>query len=135
MITQLTFSEEFRYQDELWGITIPVRLTHGSRTTNVYAKVDTGGDVCLFSHEIGLRLGLQVEQGVRKNLDSLGGPIEAFGHDVILQTGNLAFESLIFFAKYPNLPRNILGRQGWLRKLRLAIIDYDNVLYLNGYDS
>jgi hypothetical protein len=34
-----------------------------------------------------------------------------------------------------NLRRNLLGRQGWLRKLRIAVIDYDNLLYLSVYDS
>jgi hypothetical protein len=97
--------------------------------------VDTGGEVCLFSNEIGSRLGLQVEQGIPTTLDSLGGPIEAFAHEVVIQTGDLIFESLVYFAKFPNLPRNILGRQGWLRKLRMAVVDYDNLLYLNTYDS
>jgi hypothetical protein len=80
-------------------------------------------------------LGLQVEQGIPTTLDSLGGPVEAFGHEVVIQTGDLIFESLVYFAKFPNLPRNILGRQGWLRKLRMAVVDYDNLLYLNTYDS
>jgi hypothetical protein len=37
--------------------------------------------------------------------------------------------------KYPNLPRNLLGQQGWLRNLKLAVIDYDNLLYLISYGS
>ena len=68
-------------------------------------------------------------------LSSLGGPLEAFGHEVTVQTGTLAFQSLVYFAKYPGLSRNILGRQGWLRNLRLAVIDYDNLLYLSAYDA
>ena len=47
----------------------------------------------------------------------------------------LVFQSLIYFAKYPGLPRNLLGRIGWLRNLRLAVIDYDNMIYLNTYDD
>jgi hypothetical protein len=61
--------------------------------------------------------------------------VDAFGHDVFLQTGELAFESRVYFAKYPGLPRNVLGRQGWLRNLRIAVIDYDSVLYLGAYNS
>jgi hypothetical protein len=41
----------------------------------------------------------------------------------------------VYFAKYPGLPRNILGRQGWLHNRRLAVIDYDNLLYLSAYDA
>jgi hypothetical protein len=37
--------------------------------------------------------------------------------------------------KYPNLPRNLLGRQGWLRNLKLGIVDYDYLLYLSAYGS
>lgn len=61
--------------------------------------------------------------------------LEAYGHYLTLQTFELTFESLVYFAKYPGLPRNLLGRTGWLRNLRLAIIDYDNMIYLNAYDD
>jgi|SRR5262245_9427197 hypothetical protein len=135
MATQLTFTEEFVYDDNPSGITVPVALSYGATDILVSAKVDTGAQVCLFSHEDGLKLGIPIEQGIFARLDSLGGPIEAFGHEVTIQTGNLAFYSLAFFAKYPGLSRNILGRQGWLRNLRMAVIDYDNLLYLNAYDS
>jgi hypothetical protein len=135
MTTQLTFAEEFRYRDDASGITIPVTVVCGGRTLRVYAKVDTGAEVCLFKSEHGEELGLAIEQGVPKVLNTLGGPLEAFGHEVTIQTGELAFQSLVYFAKYPGLPHNILGRQGWLRSLRLAVIDYDNLLYLSAYDA
>lgn len=135
MATQLTFTEEFVYDDDPTGITVPVMLSYGATDILVSAKVDTGAQVCLFSHEDGLKLGIPIEKGLFARLDSLGGSMEAFGHEVTIQTGELALYSLAFFAKYPGLPRNILGRQGWLRNLRMAVIDYDNLLYLNTYDS
>ena len=61
--------------------------------------------------------------------------MEDFGHELTLQTGDLVFQSMVYFAKYPGLPRNVLGRRGWLRNLRLAVIDYDNLLYLSAYDD
>ncbi len=133
MTQELSFSEEFHYEDDLAGITIPVVLSYGNKSRRVQAKVDTGGEVCLFSREEGMFLGVPVDQGVPKTLSSLGGNIEAFGHEVTIQTGEMIFQSVVYFAKYPNLPRNILGRQGWLRKLKLAVIDYDNLLYLSAY--
>jgi hypothetical protein len=135
MVTQLTFTDEFVYDDSPSGITIPVMLSYGSIDILVSAKVDTGAQVCLFSHEDGLKLGIPIEQGLYTVLDGLGGSIEAFGHEVTIQSSELAFHSLVFFAKYPGLTRNILGRQGWLRNLRMAVIDYDNLLYLSAYDS
>ncbi|MGH9836495.1 MAG: hypothetical protein ACRD9Y_26015 [Blastocatellia bacterium] len=96
MTTQLTFDEEFHYKDDPIGISIPVTLSHDGRIVRTTAKVDTGGGVCLFSHEDGLKLGLAIEQGLPTVLDSLGGPIPAFGHEVNLQTGNLAFQSVVY---------------------------------------
>lgn len=131
---QLNFAEEHRYKDNEGGIPIRVKLTYGE-TIRVSAKVDTGSAVCLFSHEDGLDLGIPVEQGIPKRLGGLAGSLDAFGHEVTLQTGEIAFQSFVYFAKYPNLPRNLLGRQGWLRNLKLAVIDYDNLLYLSAYGS
>jgi len=134
MAIQLTFTEEFVYDDDPSGVTLPVILSYGAADILVSAKVDTGAQVCLFSHEDGLKLGIPIEQGLFARLDRLGGAIESYGHDVTIQADELAYYSLGFFAKYPGLSRNILGRQGWLRNLRMALIDYDNLPYLNAYD-
>jgi hypothetical protein len=134
-MTQLTFDEEYRYKDDEEGISISVTLTYSGKTIRTDAKVDPGSAVCLFSHEDGLDLGVSIEQGDPIKLGSLTGSLEAFGHEVTLQTGQLVFQSTIYFAKYPGLPRNLLGRRGWLRNLRMALIDYENLLYLSAYDS
>lgn len=134
MIT-LSFTETIRYKESSAGISIPVQLAYGQQVFWTDAKVDPGAEVCLFKHEEGRKLGLLVEQGVPITLGTLTGSVEAFGHEITLQTGGLIFQSLVYFAKYPNLPRNILGRRGWLRNLKLAIIDYDNLLYLSAYDE
>ncbi len=132
---QLNFDEEHRYKNDDYGIPILVRLTYGGTSIEVTAKEDTGCAVCLFSHEDGLDLGVPVEQGLPMQLGGLAGSLDVFGHEVTLQTGNIAFQSFVYFAKYPNLPRNLLGRQGWLRNLKLGVIDYDNLLYLSAYGS
>ena len=135
MVVELAFTEEFRYRDDPSGVTIPVWLTFGKEDIRVFAKIDTGSEVCLFSYEIGLKLGVPIETGTPGVLNSLGGPLDAFGHEVVIQSGHLCLESFVYFAKYRGLPRNILGRQGWLRNLRLGLVDYDNLLYLSAYDS
>lgn len=132
---QLNFAEEYRYKDDEEGIPIRVMLTYGGKTIRVAAKVDTGAAVCLFSHEDGLDLDIPIEQGVPIKLGGLTGSLDAFGHEVMLQTGDIVFQSFVYFARHPNLPRNLLGRQGWLRNLRLGVIDYDNLLHLSAYGS
>jgi hypothetical protein len=132
---QITFAEELHYKDDDDGIPLQIRLSYAGHTIEVTAKVDSGAAVCLFSNEVGLALGAPVEQGIPKRLGGLAGSLDAFGHEVTLQTGNIAFQSFVYFAKYLNLPRNLLGRQGWLRNLKLGVIDYDNLLYLSAYGS
>jgi hypothetical protein len=132
---QLSFSQEHRYKDDEEGIPVAVTLFYTGDSLDVTAKLDTGSAVCLFSHEAGSALGIPVEQGIPIRLGGLAGTLDAFGHEVTLQTGQIAFQSLVYFAKHPGLQRNLFGRRGWLRNLRLGLIDYDNLLYLSEYNS
>lgn len=59
----------------------------------------------------------------------------AFGHSVTLHTLGLEFDSVVYFAADYGLERNLLGRVGWLQKVRLAIIDYDSTVNLGAYDQ
>ena len=135
MPIQINYSESFQYSDKEEGITLRVILTAGDRVREAFAKVDTGAAVCLFSREVGVLLGLDIEQGIPLRLETLAGTLDAFGHEITIQTGSLAFQTLVYFAKHPGLSRNFLGRQGWLRSIRLGIVDYENMLYLSHYDS
>lgn len=130
MAYELTVS----YPDKDGGILLYMALSHAGFRASAEAVVDSGGAVCLFSRELGLALGLDIEAGIPKRLSSLGGPIDCFGHEVTIETASLSFQSIVYFAKYPNLPRNILGRQGWLRNLKLGLVGYENKLYLGKYE-
>ncbi len=134
MANYLSFVNVYHYSGDESGITLPVVLHHEGLSFITSAKVDTGSEVCLFSREVGEDLGLIIEDGMPLELNSLGGTVEAFGHEVLLQTVDVAFTSVVYFSKYP-VRRNLLGRQGWLRQLRIAIVDYDNMLYLSRYDD
>ncbi len=103
---ELTFSDSISYPDSEGGILLYVVLSRAGLRATAEAVVDSGGSVCLFSREIGVSLGLDVEAGIPKRLDSLGGPIDSFGHEVTIETASLTFQSIVYFSKYPNLPRN-----------------------------
>lgn len=79
--------------------------------------------------------GLPVEEGIPLSLETLTGALEAFGHEVTIQTLGLTFQSVIYFSRHAGLPRNLLGRNGWLRNVRLGVIDYDNQIFLSSYDD
>jgi catechol 2,3-dioxygenase-like lactoylglutathione lyase family enzyme len=116
MPTQLRFDVTFVYPDRAEGITIPTVLSFGDRIVNTFAKADPGVECCVFSREIGEKLGLDIERGIHQPMGSLTGTLDTFGHEVTIQTFDLTFQSIIYFAKYPGLPRNLLGRIGWLRQ-------------------
>jgi len=130
---QLSFDILYQYSDKDAGIIIPTGLILGDKAVHTYANVDPGTEFCIFSNEIGLELGLDIETGLPQLMGSLTGTLETYGHEVTIQTFGIAFQSVIYFSKYQGLPRNLLGRVGWLRQLRLAIIDYECKLYLSRY--
>ena len=135
MPAQLNFRFQFDYPDRPEGIRLPATLTFGGKAVHTHAYVDPGAAFCVFSREIGEKLGLNIESGIPKRMGSLVGTLDTFGHEVTLQTLEVSFQSFVYFAKYPGLQRNLLGRQGGLRNLKVGLIDYDNLLYLSAYDS
>jgi hypothetical protein len=130
----LNFDLLFEYSTLKDGITIPVGLRLNGLSVNCEAKVDTGAQVCLFERELGESLGLNIESGHRRPLETLTGSFTAYGHTVTLHTVGLNFDSMVYFAATDHLPRNLLGREGWMQKICLAIVDYDSALYLGHYD-
>jgi hypothetical protein len=47
----------------------------------------------------------------------------------------LATHSPIYFFADPMIDRNVLGRTGWLDRVRLGLIHHDNKIYLASYDA
>jgi len=135
MSYQLTFAERFVYDATESGITVPTILTSGARSVHADAKIDTGSQFCIFAREIGERLGLDIESGLPKEMGTLVGQMTTFGHEVTLETFGFLFSTVVFFAQQRKLPRNLLGRAGWLQMIRLAVIDYDREIYLSLYDD
>jgi hypothetical protein len=62
------------------------------------------------------------------------GRVEAFGHLVTVETLGLKFESVVYFFADERINKNLLGRLGWLDRIRLGLIDHDGVLYVASYD-
>lgn len=130
----LPFDSSHRYASDADGLLIPVALQRGQTFHKTSACIDTGASVCLFSREIGEILGLDIERGNYKRLGTLAGGLDAFGHEVGIQALDIALSSFVYFARDYSLSRNLLGRTGWLNKLRFGLIDYDQLIYLSRYD-
>lgn len=102
-MTQINYHAELTYKEDETGIPVEIKLRYAGNNITVTAKVDTGAAVCLFSYEAGCALGIPIEQGIPKRLGGLTGTLEAFGHEVTLQSADIAFQSVVYFAKF--MPR------------------------------
>ncbi len=135
MAVHLTFGEEYTYDTTLKGITIPVTLTLGETIIDLFAKVDTGADFCIFKREHGEALGIDIEAGDQQRFATVAGAFLTYGHAVRLSTFNCHFDVTVYFAADYNFSRNVLGRRGWLDQVRMGLIDYDGKLYVSKYSD
>lgn len=135
MTFPIHFSQRHKYDSLESGITIETTLHHGDLEINCEAKIDTGSQLCLFEREIGEYLGVEIESGLKVELATLARTLTAFGHEITLETLGLTFHTFVYFPLSHSIQRNILGRQGWLQLVRLAVVDYDSEIYLSAYDD
>jgi len=97
-------------------------------------RCDTGASNCLFEREHAGLLNLEIETGHPKTFWTATGRVETFGHTVELDVLGLQVESLVYFFADERINRNLLGRTGWLDRVRFGLIDHDLELYLAAYD-
>lgn len=131
----LTFSKVHNYNTGETGITVRVRLSNVSETTDVTAKIDTGASHCIFGRDVGEMLGLDVESGAQQSFLTAAGNFLTFGHEVTFSVLGIETTTTVFFAADENFNRNVLGRQGWLDRVRLGLVDYEGKLYLSDYNE
>ena len=113
---------------------MPVFLNDGAEGVKLLAHVDTGASHCLFERRHGELLNLDVEAGDPMAFRTATGSIKAFGHLVTIETLGLNFESVVYFFADERTNKNLLGRLGWLDRIRLGLIDHDAVLCVASYD-
>ncbi len=114
---------------------MPVILTVGNKTVDCRAKVDTGAEHCLFQRELAEGLELDLESGEFMKMNTLGGPIPTYGHQVVMQTLGMTFDVMVYFAEDYGISRNLLGKHGWLEQVRIGLIDHDEILYVSPYNE
>lgn len=63
------------------------------------------------------------------------GSFMTFGHEIMISFNELEWQTMVFFAVEEFFPVNVIGRVGFLDRLRIALIDYDRELYFSHYDE
>lgn len=126
----LNFPIRHHFHSSEKGIVIPCSLWRGGGVADLYAKVDSGSEYCLFQREVAEELQIEVESGFPVKLNTLTGLFTGYAHTVLLDTLGVQFESVVVFHPGYNTSRNILGRVGWLNNLHLGLTMDDDMIYL-----
>jgi hypothetical protein len=132
---EIVYRYRFSYDLDDVGIALPVILNANAGAESVIATIDCGSTLCVFQREIAERLGIAVEDGIEDYVSAIGTIIKVHGHEVTLTLGELALDLFVYFPAYQQIPRNLLGRQGFLQRLRFGLDDYEGFVYLSHHDD
>ena len=134
-VTYLNLPLVHRY--DIWSgdIEVPAKLIAGTHEVDLVAKIDTGSTFCLFGREHAAELGLTLEDGERLRIQSVNGGFTAYGHELTIRVLDIEHAAIVYFYADDNFGRNVLGRRGWLDRVRLGIVDHDSELYLAPYND
>jgi len=84
-----------------------------------------------FEREHGELLGLDIESGAPTTIGTATGKFLAFEHRITLVTFGLSWDATVCFIAEDGIKRNVLGRQSWLDRVKLGLIDYEGRLLLS----
>lgn len=131
---QVQFGTGYKYRDHE-GISLPIALSYGDRKASFRAALDTGASVCVFQRRHAERLGLHLEAGLPTRIATVTGTFSAYAHEVTIDVLEIKVDAMVYFAADPAMPRDVLGRMGWLDRIRLGLIHHDEQIYLSYYDD
>ena len=124
MAISVSYDVVEHYSQTAQGIVIPVVLRLSpEQEVRLEAKLDTGADYCLFRRQYAEALGLNVESGDRQRFSTAAGPFIAYGHEITLVAMGFVLTGTCYFFEDSAINKNVLGRNGWLNKVRIGVDD------------
>ena len=110
------------------------RKATGSRIPRA-SLVDTGASFCIFQRVHAETIGIAVDSGEPMRISTVTGGFDAYAHRVALGVLGIEVEATVCFAEDYAMPRDVLGRTGWLDRVRLGLVDHDRQFFLSHYDD
>lgn len=135
MTNLLEFDVVHEYSIYKVGITVNTTLQTGNYSVDINAKIDTGSTYCIFERHYGDRLNLDIESGNLVEISTAGASFRVFGHEISLTVLGIETISTVYFAEEDSFNRNVLGRIGWLDRVKLGLIEQEGKLFLSKYSK
>lgn len=127
----LEFDAVHEYSLFKTGIAVDATLRNGNLSVDIDSRVDTGSTYCVFERHYGETLNLKVESGTAVNIGTATGSFRAFGHELSLSVPGIETVSTVYFAESEFFDRNVLGRIGWLDRVKFGLIERQGKLFLS----
>lgn len=116
-------------------ITIPVTLISDIATqVDLSAKLDTGSSHCIFEKKFADWLELDLASGAQTRFSTATGYFYCYGHELTVSIFDMEWEATVYFAESEAFSLNVVGRVGFLDRLRIGLIDYEQLIYLGLYE-
>lgn len=131
MAETLEFNVVHYYDLKAVGIPLDVSLIYNGKTSGFVAKIDTGSTFCIFRRSHGELLDLEIESGNPIQIGTATGSFRAYGHQLTLTVLGIENVSTVYFAESDYFDRNVLGRIGWLDRVKLGLIEREGKLFLS----
>jgi hypothetical protein len=117
------------------AIALPITLISDYDTkVDFSAKLDTGSTYCIFERKYADWLGLHLASGVLTRMATATGLFYCYGHELTLSVFDLEWQATVYFAEPEAFSLNVVGRVGFLDRLRVGIVDYEQLVYLGLYE-
>jgi len=131
----LGFSHLHSYP-EYPAITVPIVLTSDLKTrVSLHAKLDTGSTYCIFEKRYAEWLDLDLMSGILTRIETPTGSFYCYGHELIVSAFDIEWQAVVYFAEHHAFRTSVVGRVGFLDRLKVGIVDYEQLLYLGLYDE
>lgn len=117
------------------GITVKAVLKSGDLETVIEAKIDTGSTYCIFERHHAEGLNIDVESVMPIQIGTATGSFRVYGHELTLTVFGIETVSTVYFAESEYFDRNVLGRIGWLDRVKLGLIEQERKLFLSEYEK
>ncbi|HEY6329354.1 MAG TPA: aspartyl protease family protein [Blastocatellia bacterium] len=135
MAHNLSFQTKHNYDTTRSGITVPVELAFGGNVVQVDAKLDTGASFSIFERAYAEILGSNLEDGERSEVSTANSRFAVFGHWLTVTTLEFRFDAIVYFATDETIRRSVLGRRGFIDRLRIGLVEHNGELYVSMFDD